>query len=106
MAMCPHGTSSAERGSSRQTAHGSGGSSSATLSAAIPPAGTAPSSFCSFATGEAPSGDMANSFSGEGEPPADFLRMPRFGSAGIGSGQRSRWRDWYVVISCSVSLRR
>ena len=39
-----------------------------------------------------PTGEPAPLFSGEALP--DFLRMPRLGTDLIGSGQRSRWRDW------------
>jgi len=39
-----------------------------------------------------------------GEP--NFFRKLRFGNEVIGSGQRNRWRDCYVDISWSVSLRR
>ena len=82
MAMCPHGTSRALRGSSRHTAHGSvssgargwaGGAGAATsvlLLHSPPPEGVM------RASGE------------PGEP--NFLRSARLGSDVMGSGQRRR----------------
>ena len=93
MAMWPHGTSKAERGSSKQTAHGSAASAS---SASKLSAGgeAAPEGSPDAAAGPAgePTGEEAQLFSGEAWP--DFLRMPRLGRFLIGSGQRSRCRDW------------
>ena len=88
MAMCPHGTSSALRGSSRQTAHGSRSSAAGAGSSADGGLGVLPEA-------DATSGDGGGVFSPEGEPGVpNFLRRPRRGSDVIGSGHRKRWRDW------------
>mmetsp|Transcript_39408 Transcript_39408/g.86642 ORF Transcript_39408/g.86642 Transcript_39408/m.86642 type:complete len:207 (-) Transcript_39408:621-1241(-) len=127
MATWPHGTSRAARGSTKQTAHGSvssGGACSRAFSRASSRAiSRAISRGCSRAisraTSRASPPEMASpSLSAEpagiSEQPAGllrsevlaFLRSPRRPTDLIGSGHRSRCRDWYVAISCSVSRRR
>ena len=100
MARCPHGTSKAERGSSRQTAHGSFSSPSSPASPASPSrlSGRADDE-------EEPTGELAELWSGEqqpGEPaPSEFfLRKPRLlrprarverGGEGEGKGEGEGW---------------
>lgn len=110
VAMCPHGTSSAERGASKQTAHGSrssGGGGRWAVGAAQPQLFEEPPG-CSSPGGllsAEPAGNSCSLFSscGEegdnGDEEPSFLRNPdelerRNNDACIGFGQRSRWRDW------------
>ena len=116
MARCPHGTSKAERGSSRQTAHGSFSSPSSPASPASPsrlsgcaddeeePTGTCSPAEPTGPEGE-PTGELAELWSGEqqpGEPaPSEFfLRKPRLlrprarverGGEGEGEGEGEGW---------------
>ena len=86
IAMWPQGTSSADRGSSRQTAHGSVSSGAVSGSPLGVPLGFAPAGM---------SGEAGGVRSVPGHDPIEpfFLRIERLGNDVIGSGQRNRCRE-------------